>query len=343
MVMMIMMMVVVMMIANNGPHTRAVARVGPSYRLTEATNIITPSHFSALLLRLLLLLLLSQPSPIKHSMWHRVSLFRPSHLYIWSITNYFFYRWPSSRGGPAHWSPRSSRSRRWMSRRRRTSRTRRRLSPPRSFPHSKLALCAWVAQVCSGNDHCMQKHYCGDNRTTFTWPTSLLASNWKCPGTGRSHQVGSDQAALQEQGLRARQRWRDQTLWCHPLLQAGPERERSWKWWWWWWTLMAAMMMIILSRPHSPRSSASPRVSPSPSPRASPARFRASSSFFSSSFLSISSSSNFFSFSNYSLNLYWLWIVVCRKVSSHLTSGQSPSKSLRWDPVTKSPTIMSGI
>ena len=59
MVMMIMMMVVVMMIANNGPHTRAVARVGPSYRLTEATNIITPSHFSALLLRLLLLLLLS--------------------------------------------------------------------------------------------------------------------------------------------------------------------------------------------------------------------------------------------------------------------------------------------
>ena len=87
MVMMIMMMVVVMMIANNGPHTRAVARVGPSYRLTEATNIITPSHFSALLLRLLLLLL-SQPSSIKHSMWHRVSLFCPSHLYIWSITNY---------------------------------------------------------------------------------------------------------------------------------------------------------------------------------------------------------------------------------------------------------------
>ena len=71
-----MMVVVVMMIANNGPHTRALARVGPSYRLTEATNIITPSHFSALLLRLLLLLLLF------HSMWHRVSLFRPSHLYI---------------------------------------------------------------------------------------------------------------------------------------------------------------------------------------------------------------------------------------------------------------------
>ena len=81
-IMVIMMMLVVMMIAYNGPHTRAVARVGPSYRLTEATNIITPSHFSALLLRILLLLLLSQPSSIKHSMWHRVSPFRPSHLYI---------------------------------------------------------------------------------------------------------------------------------------------------------------------------------------------------------------------------------------------------------------------
>ena len=64
---MMMMLMVVMMIANNGPHTRAVARVGPSYRLTEATNIITPSHFSALLLRILLLLLLSQPSSLKHS------------------------------------------------------------------------------------------------------------------------------------------------------------------------------------------------------------------------------------------------------------------------------------
>ena len=67
MVVVMMIMAVVMMIANNGPHTRAVARVGPSYRLTEATNIITPSHFSALLLRILPLLLLSQPSSIKHS------------------------------------------------------------------------------------------------------------------------------------------------------------------------------------------------------------------------------------------------------------------------------------
>jgi hypothetical protein len=53
-----------------------------------------------------------------------------------------------------------------MSRRRRTSRTRRRLSPPRSFPHSKLALCAWVAKEPVKvtrwgpiRQHCKNRHY----------------------------------------------------------------------------------------------------------------------------------------------------------------------------------------